>query len=79
MESNPISFILMTHMGSAILWNIFAIVETMFQIRSCNYVKELLRQIYVTDGRCLLEKRGYLFILKTCDATTYTSNEELLS
>ena len=32
----------------------------------------------VTDGCCLLEKRGYLFILKTCYATTYTSNEELL-
>ena len=29
--------------------NVFSVIGTMFQIRSCNYVKEFLWQIYVTN------------------------------
>ena len=77
MKIHPTSFILVTDMGHTILRNVFSVIGTMFQIRSSNYVKEFLWQIYVTDGWCLLKKRGYLFILKTCYATTYTNNELL--
>ena len=76
MKSNPISFIL-THMSTAILWNIFAIVETMFKIRSHYYIIELFGKIYVTNCYCLLEKRSNFFCLETCNTTTNACNQEL--
>ena len=76
MKSNPISFIL-THMSTAILWNIFAIVETMFKIRSHYYIIELFGKIYVTNCYCLLEKRSNFFCLETCNTTTNACNQKL--
>ena len=64
-------------MSTTILWNIFAIVETMFKIRSHYYIIELFGKIYVTNCYCLLEKRSNFFCLETCNTTANACNQEL--
>ena len=67
----------MTDLGSTILCYILAIIKAVFKIRGNYYVIELLRKIYITNSNRPLKKRGYLFIFKTCYATTYTCYEKL--
>ena len=77
MKSNPCLLIHVSYVRPTILWNIFAIIETMLQVRLQKYVVELLRQVYVAYGNCFSEERGNLLVLKTCDTASDTCNKKL--
>ena len=77
MKINPIFLIHVSYVRPIILWNIFAIIEAMLQVRLQKDVVELLRQVYVAYENRLSEKRGNLLVLETCDTASDTCNEKL--
>lgn len=64
MKSNPRSFILVPHVSATILWNVFAIVETMCKIRSNYYIIELFGKKYVINCYSFLERGAISSALK---------------